>query len=699
MNINNSQYSINNLIDYFAYFAANDKFINSFGFGPNWNVAINTNPTYPLLWVEPQPSVIGKTNIKLKLSIYLIDLVNKDDSNRNDVLSDTFQSLIDLKAFINKDFSMWLLTDDDADIEPVYEKFDDETDGWKMDLVLNFDNISDVCTIPSIYPSGTSFQSSSSFSVNLANYLPLTGGILTGPLSGTCAYFQCISGNTISATTIYLSGVSLTDTFLSINAAISSATTFVQNGINTFTGGTVLFPTVNITGGTFNSLTVTGNTMLCGGNTYIGNINPCSGNTSVTYNGNSNFTGAILSGGTNLLQIFGSQITASNGLTKTGNNIEWGGALTAATLINGFQTLDFSNLTYFNSQNGNIAQTSFGWLYNDPMYAGFGWFDNNNDALESFTDTGSINLHALYQGNSTYFSLYVPPATITNNGSNNVFIINDSISSKGLCYAGDYSNNFTPESLITKRYVSGATSGFTTGTTLTNKQIAFGSTANTITSDSNLNWDNTNKRLGIGIASPSYQLHVTRSTTGAAGYFANNSDNLGGDGPIIAYDGYASIGLGYFSPVTVNTRMYIDAAGTHLNTTNNPGIQALYLTSSIVQVDNAQYINGYQYNLSIVGNSTTAQTVNWSSANNFDYSITGNTIFTLSNTRNGQTVVVTVSNNSATSGLTSTFTAGTTTIKWQQQLTPTQTPTTGRTDVYTFVQSNNIIYGVYSQGF
>ncbi|MEM2696059.1 MAG: hypothetical protein QXU09_03895, partial [Thermoproteota archaeon] len=48
-------------------------------------------------------------------------------------------------------------------------------------------------------------------------------------------------------------------------------------------------------------------------------------------------------------------------------------------------------------------------------------------------------------------------------------------------------------------------------------QVAFWTSSNTIGGNSNLWWDNTNNRLGIGTSSPSYMLHVTGSQATGAG--------------------------------------------------------------------------------------------------------------------------------------------------------------------------------------
>ncbi len=55
--------------------------------------------------------------------------------------------------------------------------------------------------------------------------------------------------------------------------------------------------------------------------------------------------------------------------------------------------------------------------------------------------------------------------------------------------------------------------GGTVKGTGTATRVAFWSASDTITSDADLYWDNTNKRLGIGIASPSYKLDALVNTT------------------------------------------------------------------------------------------------------------------------------------------------------------------------------------------
>jgi hypothetical protein len=247
--------SLNNIIQVFAEFAAKHDMINSFGYGPLFDLGVDKAPVYPLMWIEPQPGIVHDHTVDLKYNIYFLDLVQKGAENRNDVHSDTFQFALDLRTFIQKNLIWDTITiNTDSAIESYWEKFDDELDGHKFTINLQMEWDADACTIPGLDLSGATFSIGEGFfNVAFPQYLLLTGGVLTGGLTGTTAYFNSISGDTI-----YLSGVSLTDEFIQIGYAISSASTIVQNGVNTYTGGTPQFPSVNVIANpTFSSVTTT----------------------------------------------------------------------------------------------------------------------------------------------------------------------------------------------------------------------------------------------------------------------------------------------------------------------------------------------------------------------------------------------------------------------------------------------------------
>ncbi len=145
------------------------------------------------------------------------------------------------------------------------------------------------------------------------NFLPLSGGTVYGNAE--------FSGN-LSGNTIYSGGTDLSLIFAPISVTGGSgSSTFIQNGINTFTGGTDNNPTVNITSAALLNLSTSG-------------TNTASQLSATTLSG-----GTILSGTTNINSVFAPiihshvQYATLSGTTFTGNiNVP---SLSATTLSGG----------------------------------------------------------------------------------------------------------------------------------------------------------------------------------------------------------------------------------------------------------------------------------------------------------------------------------------------------------------------------
>lgn len=69
--------------------------------------------------------------------------------------------------------------------------------------------------------------------------------------------------------------------------------------------------------------------------------------------------------------------------------------------------------------------------------------------------------------------------------------------------------------------------GGTGASTFTAGRLLFGNTTSAINTDASIFWDNTNKRLGVGTSSPSYQLHVYNGGGNAQLGFNYGSSNTG----------------------------------------------------------------------------------------------------------------------------------------------------------------------------
>jgi hypothetical protein len=286
------QATLQQLSNYFYNIAQADDFIKGYYFGPKWDINENSEPVYPLLAVIPQPSVLKRDNMSFVFDLYCVDLNKKDVANRTSISSDCLQTLLAIKAYMNKDFSSEIFTQVDSDLEPQWEMLDDDVSGWRMRLVVDIDWLENVCIEPGLVPTGTTFQfNSSMFDVNMSAYVPIAGNVkMTGPLSGISSNFDVI----LSAST------NLYDIF----ATASGAQTLVQPGSNILTGGTLSLPIISlIASPSVNGFSASGNSIF-----------------------NQTNAAKILSAGTDLYSIF---LTTNDGndITRVqpGSNIVTGG--------------------------------------------------------------------------------------------------------------------------------------------------------------------------------------------------------------------------------------------------------------------------------------------------------------------------------------------------------------------------------------
>ena len=105
-------FSINQIHKKFSDFATAHLQINSYGFGDlseiGQSVAAYTvnkdngtnNITYPSMWVTPQPSSIERHFLKLNFMCLFYDLVNQNEDNSIEVISDTLQMANDFIQYL-----------------------------------------------------------------------------------------------------------------------------------------------------------------------------------------------------------------------------------------------------------------------------------------------------------------------------------------------------------------------------------------------------------------------------------------------------------------------------------------------------------------------------------------------------------------------------------------------------------------------
>ncbi len=143
----------------------------------------------------------------------------------------------------------------------------------------------------------------------------------------------------------------------------------------------------------------------------------------------------------------GSSIAFTNGLTESGGTASLGGKLTSNAVID----CDYNSYSVVTANNYYTSAVGSSQMY--TSYDGY-------TMTRVYGIPGSIYLQSTINAgsNSAYIFLNASGSSITDNGTNNTIQIIDEIYNKGVVYAGDYSSNFTPESLVSKRYVDSVSS-------------------------------------------------------------------------------------------------------------------------------------------------------------------------------------------------------------------------------------------------
>jgi len=286
-------------------------------------------------------------------------------------------------------------------------------------------------------------------------FLPISGGTVTGQT----IFIQGLSANTLSGGTILSGSTNLYSIFAQIDSA-GGSTTYLQPGLNTYTGGTTTNPTVNVSALTINTLTASGATSLA--------------TLSAT---------TIISGSTNLYSIFAT--TDTNDITRVqpGSNITTGGT-SNNPIVNLISSPSINNLTISgltSSSDGAIfltlsggtlfsGSTNVGTLFATP--ANITSINSQlatklNDSGDTFTGTlNGIALSAttlsggtLFSGSTNVGTLFATPANITS--------INSQLTTKANLSGATFTGNIN---------TSGITATSLSATTLSGSTILSGST-------------------------------------------------------------------------------------------------------------------------------------------------------------------------------------------------------------------------------
>jgi hypothetical protein len=139
----------NEIIKAFTDICNRHKQVNSFYSLQTWEFQTKEN-VYPAVLLIPLPSIIQQGQTVLSFELHVMDLLNKDNTNLNEVHSDTLQIINDIVAEVAEgDFSYGFnLNTESISVTPFEDTLDDRVAGWVATLDIEIANGLDDCNTP-----------------------------------------------------------------------------------------------------------------------------------------------------------------------------------------------------------------------------------------------------------------------------------------------------------------------------------------------------------------------------------------------------------------------------------------------------------------------------------------------------------------------------------------------------------------------
>jgi len=126
----------------------------SISFGDIFEVDLTQNGKYPMMHVSTETAAYDTGNLVYNFQIIVMDLVDKDEANEDDVLSDTLEIIGDVISRIRHsaldadvdDFRNTIRLQDSISCEPFTERFDNEVTGWTASISIEVEFNAGACT-------------------------------------------------------------------------------------------------------------------------------------------------------------------------------------------------------------------------------------------------------------------------------------------------------------------------------------------------------------------------------------------------------------------------------------------------------------------------------------------------------------------------------------------------------------------------
>lgn len=160
MSIDSIRYkTYNNVIDTIKCVGEGHLQIQTVTTGDIWDIDLSKLTLFPLLHVNIINVNASKGQLQHNFQLVVADIVEPDEENEQEVLSDTLSIMLDIVSIFKSGETLYhynqthgeetrYWTSDDFTIEPFTERFDNTLAGWTLDLPIIIEFPYDTCNIP-----------------------------------------------------------------------------------------------------------------------------------------------------------------------------------------------------------------------------------------------------------------------------------------------------------------------------------------------------------------------------------------------------------------------------------------------------------------------------------------------------------------------------------------------------------------------
>lgn len=141
--------TLNNVIQELNDIATTHDQINHFFFGNTWDFATSGTVNYPAMIAELEPAILEGSTLTHTFKIYIGDLVQKDSSNKTEVLSDCLLIALDVIYQLQSNSYDWVLQNKNSiTLNDFEDSLDCELYGYWFQIKLKLSSPYDRCAIP-----------------------------------------------------------------------------------------------------------------------------------------------------------------------------------------------------------------------------------------------------------------------------------------------------------------------------------------------------------------------------------------------------------------------------------------------------------------------------------------------------------------------------------------------------------------------